>query len=53
MSRNYDWNTDKENKYDLDTNPARQKSYTTTNNALRRKIDENITLADRDRNNQP
>jgi hypothetical protein len=53
MSRNYDWNPDKENKYDIDTNSTRPKSYTVTNNALRRKIDENLTLAERDRSNQP
>jgi len=44
MSRNYDWNTDKENKYDIDSNATRQKSYTVTNSALRRKIDDNLTL---------
>lgn len=53
MSRNYDWNTDKENKYDLDSNQVRLKPYAVTNSVLRRKIDDNLTLAERDRTNQP
>ena len=52
MTNNYVWNTDKYNKYNLDSASSRPNGSITTNNALRKKIEENLTLAERDKNYQ-
>jgi hypothetical protein len=45
MSRNYDWNYDKENSYDFDLSlSSKAKPPSVTNSSLRRKIDDNLTL---------
>ena len=54
MTRTYDWSYDKENTYDIDTNAAiKPKPGTITNSTLRKKIEDNLGLYERDKVNQP